>query len=161
MARASAAPTHGTGLEAESLPAELEEDIAQLPREILWGPTPVSQVNFLMDYLRLRDLFGDTGIRSFGWVEGGYTGASTGTGMLSVETRQNRFGNEFLFNQIGLTIQKPLQQDEFNLGFNIGYFAGADAALGAAQGRHRRLERRPPLRPGLPRSCTSRPTCRS
>ena len=57
---------HAAGLEAESLPAELEEDILQPPLEVRWGPTPVSQVNFLMDYLRLRDLFGDTGIRSFG-----------------------------------------------------------------------------------------------
>jgi hypothetical protein len=87
-----------------------------------------------MDYLRLRDLFGDTGIRTFGWVEGGYTGASTGTGLLSVQTRQNRFGNQFLFNQIGLTIQKPLRQDEFNLGFNVVYFAGGDAALGQPKG---------------------------
>jgi hypothetical protein len=123
-------PSHGTGLEAESLPAELEEDIAQLPVDVQWGPTPVSQVNFLMDYLGLRNLFGDTGIRSFGWVEGGYTAASTGTGILSVQTRQNRYGNNFLFNQIGLTIQKPLEQDRFNLGFNVVYFAGADAAIG-------------------------------
>jgi hypothetical protein len=129
-----AQPSHGTGIQAESLPAELEEEIAQPSQDIQWGPTPVAQVNFLMDYLRLRDLFGDTGIRSFGWVEGGHTGASTGTGILSVQTRQNRFGNEFLFNQIGLTIQKPLEQDRFNLGFNVVYFAGADAAIGQPKG---------------------------
>ena len=64
----------------------------------------------------------------------GYTGASTGRGLLSVEPRQNRFGNEFLLNQIGFVIQKPLRQDEFNLGFNIRYFAGADAALGQPKG---------------------------
>src|SRR5262249_25170376 len=57
-----------------------------------------------------------------------------GSGILSVETRQNRFGNEFLLNQIGWTIQKPLQQDIFNLGFLMRYFAGADAALGAPKG---------------------------
>ena len=124
----------GYGLEAESLPGELQEDIAQPPAVVLFGPTPVSQTNFLMDYLRLGDLFGNTGIRTFGWVEGGYTGASTGTGILSVETRQNRFGNEFLLNQIGWVIEKPLQQDTFNLGFMMRYFAGADAALGAAKG---------------------------
>jgi hypothetical protein len=128
------APRHGTGLEAESLPAEWEEDIYQPAQDVLWGPTPVSQVNFLMDYLRLRDLFGDTGIRTFGWAEGGYTGASTGTGLLSVQTRQPRYGNNFLFNQIGWTIQKPLEQDRFNLGFNIVYFAGADAAIGQPKG---------------------------
>ena len=41
-----------------------------------------------MQYLRLADLFGNTGIRTFGWVEGGYSGALTGTGVLSVQTRQ-------------------------------------------------------------------------
>ena len=62
------------GLEAESLPGELTEDIAE-PPDFRLGPTPVSEVNFLMDYLRLREpLLGDTGIRSFGWVEGGYSG---------------------------------------------------------------------------------------
>jgi hypothetical protein len=64
-------PTTATsGLEAESQPGELLEDIAQAPPYRL-GPTAVSEVNFLMDYLGLRYLFGDTGIRSFGWVEGG------------------------------------------------------------------------------------------
>ena len=84
-----------SGLEAESLPGELTEDIDQI-HDFRFGPTAVSDVNFLMDYLRLRDLFGDTGIRSFGWVEGGYTGSSSGQGILSVQPRLNRFGNEFL-----------------------------------------------------------------
>ncbi len=127
-------PTPSTGLELESLPGELQEDIAQLLGPPRLGPTAVSQVNVLMDFFRLRDLFGDTGIRTFGWVEGGYTGASTGTGILSVQTRQNRFGNEFLVNQIGWVVEKPLQQDTFNLGFMMRYFAGADAALGAPKG---------------------------
>jgi hypothetical protein len=126
-------PPPSSGLEAESLPGELLEDISQAPSYRL-GPTPVSQVNFLMDYLGLGELFGDSGIRSFGWVEGGYTGASTGRGIISVEPRQNRFGDEFLLNQIGYVIEKPLQQDVFNLGFMMRYFAGADAALGAAKG---------------------------
>ncbi len=54
--------------------------------------------------------------------------------MLSVQPRQNRFGDEFLLNQIGYVIQKPLKQDQFDWGFNVRYFAGADAALGAAKG---------------------------
>src|SRR5262249_41265846 len=104
-------PTATTGLEAESLPREIAEDIATPPAARRFGPTPVSEVNILMDYLRLRSVLGNSGIRSFGWVEGGYTGASPGAGLLSVQTRQNRFGDEFLLNQIGLTVQKPLQQD--------------------------------------------------
>jgi len=124
----------GYGLEAESLPGELTEDISDASAALRLGPTPVSQVRFLMDNLGVGNLFGDSGIRTFGWVEGGYTGASTGSGMLSVQPRQNRFGDQFLLNQIGFAIQKPLSQDQFDLGFNIRYFAGADAALGAAKG---------------------------
>jgi hypothetical protein len=124
----------GSGLEAESLPGEMTEDIAGASRATRLGPTPVSDVRFLMDNLGIGGLLGDSAIRTFGWVEGGYTGASTGAGMLSVQPRQNRFGDEFLLNQIGWAIQKPLQQDQFDWGFNVRYFAGSDAALGAAKG---------------------------
>ncbi|MFO0891305.1 MAG: outer membrane beta-barrel protein [Isosphaeraceae bacterium] len=137
MAAAAAAELtnpYERGLEAESLPAEIEEDLATgrvVPR---FGPTPVSDVNFLMDYLRFRELFGDTAIRTFGWIENGYTGASPGTGLLSVQPRLNRYGNEYLFNQIGWVLQKPLSTEGFNLGFNVRYFAGADAATGQPKG---------------------------
>ena len=108
-APAQAPARASTGLEAESLPGELTEDIAE-PAGFRFGPTAVSEVNFLMDYLRLRELFGDSGIRTFGWVEGGYTGASPGSGLLSVQPRQNRFGNEFLLNEIGWVVEKPLRR---------------------------------------------------
>jgi hypothetical protein len=45
-------PRASAGLEAESLPGELTEDIAE-PPDFRLGPTPVSEVNlvnFLMDY---------------------------------------------------------------------------------------------------------------
>jgi hypothetical protein len=132
-ATAPAEPEESSGLEAESLPAEISENVTA-PSDFRLGPTPVSEVNFLMDYLRLRDLFGDTGFRAFGWVEGGYTGASSGLGPLSVQTRLNQFGNEFLLSDLGFTLEKPLQQDVFNLGLFVRYFAGANAALGAAKG---------------------------
>jgi Putative beta-barrel porin-2, OmpL-like. bbp2 len=126
--------TAGTGLEAESLPGELVEDISQATTSLRMGPTPVSQVGLLRSFFNQDNWFSANGIRAFGWVEGGYTGASTGQGILSVQPRQNRFGDNFLLNQIGLTLQKPLKQDQFDIGFNIRYFAGADAALGAAKG---------------------------
>jgi hypothetical protein len=125
-----------SGLEPESLPGELAEDIygASAPSPTRLGPTAVKDVRFLMDNLNFDSLLSSHDMRAFGWVEGGYSGASSGTGLLSVQPRQNRFGNEFLLNQIGIALQKPLEQDRFNLGFNIRYFAGADAALGAAKG---------------------------
>jgi Putative beta-barrel porin-2, OmpL-like. bbp2 len=124
----------GSGLEAESLPGELAEDISQATDGIRLGPTAVSNVRFLMDGLGLANFLDGPGIRTFGWVEGGYTGASTGNGLLSVQPRQNRFGDQFLLNQIGFVVQKPLRQDQFDLGFNMRYFAGADAALGQPKG---------------------------
>ncbi|MFN0053264.1 MAG: outer membrane beta-barrel protein [Planctomycetales bacterium] len=121
------------GLEADSLPREISEDTVHSAARKL-GPTPVSDVGILMDDLRAKNLFGNSGMQTFGWVEGGYSGSSAGSGLLSVQPRQNRFGNEFLLNQIGLVLIKPLKQDQFDLGFNIRYFAGADAALGQPKG---------------------------
>lgn len=128
-----AAPTR-TGLEAESLSSQIAEDVAEAPAERKFGPTPARDVRLLMDALGLGNLLDSKNIRTFGWVEGGYTGASSGSGLLSIQPRQNRFGNEYLLNQIGFTFQKSLRQDQFDIGFNVRYFAGADAALGAAKG---------------------------
>jgi hypothetical protein len=122
--------TPRTGLEAESLPGEIAEEITPGRTQPGLGPTPVSDVRFLMDALGLAHVFGDSGVRAFGWIEGGYTGASSGRGQLATETRQNRYGDEFLLDQIGLVLQRPLKEDQFDIGFNIRYFAGADAALG-------------------------------
>jgi hypothetical protein len=126
--------TPGYGLEAESLPAQLSEDFYQAFPVPRLGPTPVANVRILMSLLGPRVMDNPLGIRTFGWVEGGYTGASVGPGILSVETRQNRFGDEFLLNQIGFVVQKPLREDVFDIGFNMRYFAGADAALGQPKG---------------------------
>src|SRR5262249_44159177 len=106
-------PPPGPGPAAAPPPPAAPRPPAAPPAGFRLGPTPVSEVNFLMDYLRLGDLFGDTGFRTFGWVEGGYTGASPGAGVLSVQTRLNRFGNEFLLSDLGFTVEKPLRQDEF------------------------------------------------
>lgn len=122
------------GLEAESLPGELSEDDSLTPPSFRYGTTPVSDVNILMDKLGFRSLVGESGIRTFGWLESGYSGSSSGRGMLSVQPRLNRFGNEFLLNQMGVAIQKPLKQDQFDIGFNMRYFAGADAATGQPKG---------------------------
>jgi hypothetical protein len=124
----------GLGLEPESLPAEIQEDLFPTPPQFRFGPTPVSEVGILERLLGLDRVVSDRPLRVFGWAEGGYTGASVRPGLMSVEPRQNRYADEFLFNQFGLVLQKPLRQDVFNLGFNIRYFAGADAALGQPKG---------------------------
>lgn len=124
----------GRGLEPESLPGELAEDYPTGPDEFRLGATPVSEVGILMDQLGLGQILSTRDMRTFGWVEAGYSGASSGTGRLSVAPVQNRFGNNFLVDQIGIVLQKPLEQDRFNIGFNIRYFAGADAAIGQPKG---------------------------
>jgi hypothetical protein len=125
----------GSGLEPESLPAEIQEDLDfGASDSFRFGPTPVSEVQIIGDALRSRGFLLEDRIRVFGWMEGGYTGASVRPGLMSVQPRQNRFADEFLLNQIGVVIQKPLRQDVFNVGFNVRFFAGADAALGQPKG---------------------------
>lgn len=87
-----------------------------------------------MDTFGFGDLLGDSGYRIFGWVEQGYNGSSTGPGLLSVQTRLPRFGDEYLFNELGFVLQKPLRRDEFDWGVFIRYYAGANAATGQPLG---------------------------
>ena len=125
-----------SGLESHSLPGELLED-DKIEEESAYrklGPTAVSDVKFLMDTLRLGKLFDKTGIRTFGWIDSGYTGTTSGSGMLNVQPRQNRYGDAVLLNQIGFVLQKPLRQDRLDFGFNVRFFMGADAALGQPKG---------------------------
>jgi hypothetical protein len=129
------ASTLGLGLEAESLPAEIAEDLEYTASDAFrFGATPVAEVQLLQGLLSPTGWFGDDGLRTFGWVEFGYTGASVSPGPLSVQTRLNRFGDEFVLSDLGYVLQKPLRQDVFNIGFNIRYFAGANAATGAPKG---------------------------
>ncbi len=122
------------GLQPESNPYWFALDYrdAAAPPEL--GPTPVADVRLAMDHLGLGHLFGNSGISFYGWVEGGYTAASTGSGELSVQTKQNRYGNQLLLNQIGLVLQRGMRTSQVDVGFNINYVAGADAALGQPKG---------------------------
>jgi hypothetical protein len=117
-----------SGFDSHTLPGEIEEENSiVLPRYPL-GPTPVADVRFLMDDLGVASLFGDSGIRTFGWLETGYTYSSAGSGLLSVQTRLNRFADELNVNQLALVLQKPLKQDQYDWGFLVRYYSGADAA---------------------------------
>jgi hypothetical protein len=82
-----------------------------------------------MDNTALGGFLKESGTRVYGWLDMGYTYASTGPGLLSVEPRENRFGNEFLLSQLALVIEKPLKQDELSFGYNVTYYAGADPSL--------------------------------
>jgi hypothetical protein len=109
----------------EALSTILEEEAGE-PR---WGPTPPEDVRLLMDRTSLGDYLRPSGVHVFGWMNMGYTYASSGPGLLTVEPRQNRFGNDFLLNQLYLAVEKPLREDELSFGFRADLFAGADASL--------------------------------
>ena len=123
-----------TGLNPESVPYEVTEDVGTVAGPPALGPTAVSDVGLVMDGLGLRKLFGKSGIEFFGWGEAGYTASSAGTGLLSVQPRQNRYGNQVLVDQIGLVLRRGMKQGQLDVGFNIRYFVGADAALGQPKG---------------------------
>jgi hypothetical protein len=79
--------------------------------------------NALTDWAAARDL------RFFGWANGGYTGSSTGKGLLEVEPRPNRFGDTWLLNQAAFVLERTLFPERWDWGFRAEFYMGADAAL--------------------------------
>ena len=67
-------------------------------------------------------------LRFFGWADGGYTWSSSGSGLLAVEPRENRFGDAWLLNQTGLVLERMLGSG-WSWGFRGEFYMGADAAL--------------------------------
>ncbi len=68
-------------------------------------------------------------LRFFGWANGGYTWSSTGTGLLNVEPRENRFGDAFLLDQATFVAERRLNEEAWSWGFRSEFYMGADAAL--------------------------------
>jgi hypothetical protein len=68
-------------------------------------------------------------LRLFGWVDGGYTWSSSGTGLLNVEPRENRFGDAFLLNQATFVFERALGEEDWSWGFRAEFYMGADASL--------------------------------
>ncbi len=63
-----------------------------------------------------------------GWLEQGYSYANTGAGRLAVAPEMNRFGQEYLLNQLAITAQKQCDADELSWGYYVQMFSGADAS---------------------------------
>lgn len=95
----------------------------------LLGPTPPQDVKLFMDHTALGRFLESHGTRVYGWLDMGYTPSSSGSGLMNVEPRENRFGNEFLVNQMAVDLEHPLKTDELSFGYNALFYAGADAAL--------------------------------
>ncbi len=68
-------------------------------------------------------------LQIYGWLDVGYTSASTVAGRLAVAPVPNRYGDTVLFNQAAIVVTKPLRTDELSWGFYSQLFAGSDASL--------------------------------
>ncbi len=68
-------------------------------------------------------------LRFFGWMNGGYTQASTGEGLLSVEPRANRFGDSWMFNEAAFVLEKTLASEGWSWGSRVEFYMGGDAEL--------------------------------
>ncbi len=90
-----------------------------------WG-APVPQDAKILQGL----LCDDSPWKLYGWFDSGYTNSNHGKQLMTTQPRENRFSNEYIFNQIALVFEKPLKGGcEFDWGFNATFYAGADAAL--------------------------------
>ena len=68
-------------------------------------------------------------LQIYGWLDAGYTSASTSAGRLAVAPVPNRYSDIVLFNQAAVVVSKPLKTDELSWGFYGQLFAGSDASL--------------------------------
>jgi hypothetical protein len=87
------------------------------PEDIKLPPNPVTRWT------------AERNLRFFGWMNGGYTGSSTGQGLLNVEPRANRFGDAWLLNQAAVVFEQVPSSEGWSWGFRSEFYMGADAAL--------------------------------
>ena len=112
------------GYSPATRPVEMGTPNSQLAEPRL-GPTPVDQVKFLQNRL----LPADSPFKIYGWLETEYNYRSTGSGPTRVAPVIDRFGNEFMFRQLALRIEKPLDPKDWSWGFNMQPYAGSDPAF--------------------------------
>jgi hypothetical protein len=78
---------------------------------------------------KVRNWLHKNRIRMYGWLDGGFTYASTGDGFLTDAPTPNRFGNEFLLNGAWLIVERLTSNEGWSWGFRADFYAGSDAAL--------------------------------
>ncbi|MDB6017733.1 MAG: hypothetical protein JWR19_2222 [Pedosphaera sp.] len=100
---------------------------AQKP-PVLGSVTPEKLPPFFAD-TEYRDWLQARRVDVYGWVEGGYTYSSAGSGLLANAPTPNRFGNQFLFNAVWLIIERKPLTNDWSWGFRSDFYAGSDAAL--------------------------------
>jgi hypothetical protein len=70
----------------------------------------------------------ESGIRVFGWLDGGVSTMSNAAGLVSEAPTPDRFSNQPMLNAAWIAIEKPTTQS-FSWGFRTDFFAGSDPAL--------------------------------
>jgi hypothetical protein len=92
-------------------------------------PEDINLTGSLIPPNKLTDWGAAHSLRFFGWASGGYTWSSTGTGLLNVEPRANRFGDAWLLDQAAFVLERTLNEEAWSWGFRSEFYMGADAAL--------------------------------
>jgi hypothetical protein len=68
-------------------------------------------------------------VRAYGWVDGGYSETTSGSGLLNVAPEPTRFGDEFLLNGAWGIVERPTDPHHLSWGFRTDFYGGSDAAL--------------------------------
>lgn len=125
-------PAPAPGADGFGLPPSRPQAVLEGTSGPAAGPTPPEDLRLLRSLLPDHpgvSRLADERYRLFGWLNMGYTTSSSGSGPLSVQPRENRFGNEFLLNQLAVVVERGLDPDALSFGFRSELYAGADAAL--------------------------------
>lgn len=91
-------------------------------------PEDIHLIGSLIPSNALTDWAASHNLRFFGWANGGYTGSSTGSGLLELAPLMNRFGNTCILNQAAFVLERTLDP-EWSWGFRAEFYMGADAAF--------------------------------
>src|SRR2546423_1461946 len=91
-------------------PPSASETYSERAPEDKWGP-PLPEDIKLFDNTAFGECMKCNRLRVFGWADSGYTYSSNGHDPLTVQPRENRFGDEFLVNQLAVVIERQLDPE--------------------------------------------------
>lgn len=110
--------------EAAKVPAE------KAPAATLsYGSTPPEALPPLFQQTKATHWLEHQRVRAYGWIDGGYTYASTGDGLMKIAPEPNRYGNRALLNGAWLVVERSTAKDQWSWGFRTDFYGGSDAAL--------------------------------
>jgi hypothetical protein len=90
------------------------------------GKYPEDQRPHLVDTFTVRAT--EHKIRSFGWLDGGFSSMSNASGLVREAPTPNRFSDQVMLNAAWLALERTTTQ-RLSWGFRADFFAGSDPAL--------------------------------